>query len=270
MFHCGISARPHRQRREYTAADLLDATVKGDTSDVLIVAVAAMLAAPQPGCSAAATATLERATVLAAEFDLRGASAALDDPAAAECERVRVAVFFVRGLLYATDAFRDGGSAESLKPVILAINGLETIARGRRGSAEIARLLLRAAAAAAQSERDEMRLYLDAALQMEDVQRAVGESGAPLVSVSELAGDLWLQVHRYEQARLAYAAASERVGTTLRVLAGQARTAARLQTEGEACVRFDTLLAAWGSRLAIPAEIAEAREYGGRCPRGRP
>ena len=248
----------------------MDATLKGDTSDVLIVPVAVLLAAAQPACTAAAVATLERATVLAAEFDLRGASAALDDPAAAECERGRVAVFFVRGLLYATDAFRDGGSAESLKPVNLAVDGLERIAAGRRGTAEIARLLLRAAGAAAQSERDEMRLFLDAALQMEDVQRSAGEPGAPLVSVSEVAGDLWVQVHRYEEARRAYAAAAERVGPTLRVLAGQARTAARLQSEGEACVHFGALIAAWGRRSAMPDEIAEAREYAGRCQRARP
>lgn len=231
---------------------------------------AAILATAQPVCSGAATAALERAAVLASEFDLRGAGEALDDPTTQDCERARVAVFLVRGLLYAKDAFRDGAPAESLQPVSQAIAGLDSIAGGRRGSAEIARLLLRAAAAAAQSERDEMRLYLDAALQVEDLQRAAGEPGAPLVSVAELAGDLWLQVHRYDDARLAYAGAFERVGPTLRVMAGQARTAARLQGEGEACVRFDALLAAWGSRAAVPAEIAEAREYAGRCRGARP
>ena len=218
----------------------------------------------------AATAALERATTLTAEFELRGASAALDDPVTQECERARVAVLFVRGLLYALDAFRDGAPAESLRPVNQSVAGLDTIAGGRRSSAEIARLLLRAAAAAAQSERDEMRLYLDAALQMEDLQRAAGEAGAPFLSVPELAGDLWLQVHRYDDARLAYAAAFERVGPTLRVLAGQARAAARLRNEREACARFDALLAAWGPRAALPVEIAEAREYMARCRPARP
>ena len=71
--------------------------------------------------------------------------------------------------------------------------------------------MLQAAAAAAQSEREEMRLYLDTAIRMETLQRAAGLAGAPIIAAAETAGDLWLQVHRYDEARRAYDEASERV-----------------------------------------------------------
>jgi tetratricopeptide (TPR) repeat protein len=158
-------------------------------------------------------------------------------------------------------AFRQGAPPESLTSVRQAIASLEAIAKGRPGTAEIARLVLQAAAAAAQSERDEMRLYLESAIQMERVQRAAGQAGAPLVSVSEAAGDLWLQVHRYEDARRAYEEAVEQVGFTARVLAGLARSAERLGDMPAACTAYSQLLALWGARQTRPQPIAEARAY---------
>src|SRR6185503_15848986 len=105
-------------------------------------------------------------------------------------------------------------------PVQQAIAALGMIAQGRKGSAEIARLMLQAAAAAAQSERGELRLYVEAAVQMEWLQRVVGQPGAPIVSAVEMAGELWLQVHQYEDARRAYTYAIEHVGLTARILSG--------------------------------------------------
>ena len=49
--------------------------------------------------------------------------------------------------------------------------------------------------------------------------------GAPIVSAYEVAGDLWLQVHRFDDARRAYVTAAEQVGSTRRVTLGLARTA---------------------------------------------
>jgi hypothetical protein len=121
--------------------------------------------------------------------------------------------------------------------------------------------VLRAAAAAAQSERDEMRVYLDAAVRMEMLQRAAAQPGAPVVSAVETAGDLWLQVHRYEDAHRAYLEAETAVGPTPRNLVGLARTAVRLNDEMAACANYRRLMAAWGSRAAEPPEIAEGRMY---------
>jgi tetratricopeptide (TPR) repeat protein len=161
----------------------------------------------------------------------------------------------------ARDAFRQGAPPDSLAPVRAAIAALQAIGRGQPGSAEISRLLLQAAAAGAQSERDEMMLYLDAAIQMDTLQRAAGQPGAPVFSSLEVAGDLWLQVYRYADARRYYMQAFERGPETLRVLAGLARTAARLGDSQAACTEYLTLLEKWAGRDAEPPEITDARMY---------
>ncbi len=142
-----------------------------------------------------------------------------------------------------------------------AIEALATLSQGRRGSAEIARLVLQAAAAAAQSDRDEMRLYLETAMQMEVIQSAAGLPGAPIVSATEIAGDLWLQVDRYEDARRAYADAADRVGPSLRNMIGSGRASSRLKDVLEACTSYGALLETWGMRPGLPSEVAEARTY---------
>jgi hypothetical protein len=208
-----------------------------------------------------ATDVLAAAAVRVAEFDVTGAVSLLD-PAAADGDiDARVAAIYLRGLIDAREASRHGGSPESLAPVRDAIVSLENIANRRPGAAEIARLMLHAAAAAAQSEREEMRLYLDTAIRMETVQREAGLPGAPLVSAAEIAGDLWLQVHRYDAARVAYEQAAQRSGSTLRTLSGWARAARSLNDSSAACAGFRALLDEWGARATEPAEITEARAY---------
>lgn len=221
----------------------------------------AVLSSMQAPCPAEAAALVKDAAVRAAEFDMPGAAEKLEGAARRECASAGVAALYVRGLVDAREAFRQGGSPESLAPVRQAIASLADAAQNRPGSAEIARLTLHAAAAAAQSEREEMRLYLESALHMESLQRAAGQPGAPVVAAVEIAGDLWLQVHRYEEARKTYLQASEQVGPTPRVLAGLARAAARLNDSETACAGFRQLLGVWGSRRELPAEIVEAYMY---------
>ena len=130
---------------------------------------------------------------------------------------------YVRGLAAAAEAYRQGGSDESLAPVREAIARLEAISQGRPGSAEITRLVLIAAAAAAQSEREEMAAYLTHATDMEVLQLAAGQPPAPAVAALEAAGDLWLQVHRYDDAVRAYERAAAHLGMTARIAAGLAK-----------------------------------------------
>jgi hypothetical protein len=87
--------------------------------------------------------------------------------------------------------------------------------------------MLNAAAAASQSERDEMALYLEHAERMETLLRATRQPAAPVLSVAEVAGELWLQVHRYDDAHAAFTRAESEVGKTPRVVAGLARAAVR-------------------------------------------
>lgn len=222
---------------------------------------------PAPNDTRDTTTLITEATVHATEFDLDGALALLEVAARRGDAFARIAVLYLRGLVSARNAFREGGEPKALEPVQESLSALAEISKGRRGAAEIARLVLQAAAAAAQSERDEMRLYIESAVQMETLQLAAGLGGAPVVSAAELAGDFWLQVSRYEEARRAYTDAADRVGYTLRILSGLGRTARRLNDMPAACTAYRRLVDAWGARPGLPVEIAEARAYLGGCPR---
>lgn len=217
-----------------------------------IVAVA-LAQSPCTGHAALVAAAADRAAV----FDLKGATARLAE--GIECPETAVAYWYVHGLIAARDAYRYGGSPESLEPVTLAMAQLESRSPDSSAAA-IARVVLQAASSAAQSEREEMGLFLEHALNLERKARAAGQSGAPIVSVYEVAGDLWLQVHRFEDARRAYVAASSQVGST-RVTLGLARTAFRLGDVSAACEQYRTLVRGWPKTGGEPPALGEAQTF---------
>jgi hypothetical protein len=192
-------------------------------------------------------------------FDLPGALEAAR--AAGDCDQAAGTVEYLEGLLTAPEAVKQGGTMDSLRDVRSASNALSRRAEAGERRWEVASMALRAVAAASQYERDEMALYLAEATRIEALLLAAGQPGAPLVSAHELAGDLWLQVHRFEDARRAYALAAERAGRTPRVRLGLARVAIRLQEPALACQEYRWLLEAWGDRAESPPEIVEARTY---------
>jgi predicted PP-loop superfamily ATPase len=81
-----------------------------------------------------------------------------------------------------------------------------------------------------------------------------------VITAHEAAGDLWLQVYRYDEARRAYTRAVERLGRTRRTTLGLARVAVRLSDEASACEHYRALVAGWGGGDAS-AEIVEARAF---------
>ena len=194
----------------------------------------------------------------AAVFDLKSATTRLDE--GIECPEIAVAYWYVHGLIAARDAYRYGGSPESLEPVKLAIKQLESRSPGS-SAAEIAQVVLQAASAAAQSEREEMGLLLEHALNLEKQARAAEQPGAPIVSAFEVTGDLWLQVHRFEDAHRAYVAASAQVGSTRRITLGLARTAFRLGELPAACEHYRILVSGWPKSGGEPSELGEARTF---------
>ena len=137
-------------------------------------------------------------------------------------------------LIAARDAYAVGGSADSLTTVNDAVTALESLSP-RPAAADVARYVLAAAAAAAQSERDQMALYLLQALQLESLQLAARQPAAPMISAHEAAGELWLRVYRYAEARQAFLDAFKTIGPTRRVLLGLARAEARLARGPGAC-----------------------------------
>ena len=219
-------------------------------------------------CSAAANAAEERGNRMAFELDLEVATAAYAEAGRLGCEDAATIAVYLEALRIARDAYRSGGSESSLAPVRAAITTLDN--RTARGSqtAEIARTLLQAAVAAAQSERGDMGTLLTHALHLEDIQRAIAGKARLPVTAMEVAGDLWLQVHRFDEARAAYRTAREILGRKPRIEAGLARAAARLGDASGACAGYRELLALLKAGGAAPAErqterpeVQEARQY---------
>src|SRR6266542_5693417 len=123
-----------------------------------MLALVFLLAAAQAPCSPQARQLMSTASERAEEPDLAAAIDALRIASAQGCGDAEIGVLYLRGLVDAREAFRQGGPPASLVPVNAAIDALEQIAQNQPGPAEIALLMLRASAAAAQSERDEMAL----------------------------------------------------------------------------------------------------------------
>jgi hypothetical protein len=224
-----------------------------------VIALLMTLALGQSSCVGSA-AMIAAATERAAVLDLQGATARLAGDLS-QCADTAVAYWYLHGLISAREAYRVGGSPESLESVKAAIGQLAALSAGMP-SAEIARVVLLAASSAAQSERDEMGLLLVHALDLEKKQRSAGLPGAPIVTAHEVAGDLWLQVHRFDDARQAYRAALEQVGPTRRVVLGLARTALRQGDVRGSCVEYRKLVGAWPPRAGgDPPELAEAAAF---------
>jgi len=209
-------------------------------------------------CTAATVSALADAGRLARAFDLAGAVSRLQGTPEA-CETTRLALLYLRGLQVAKEAYRNGGDEVSLAPVTESIAALESyVAANPR--AEVIRLTLMAAAAAAQSERGDMSLLLEQATVLEKRLVGGGSAGAPGVTAHEAAGDLWLQVHRFEAARAAYQDAATVTGSSPRISIGLARVAVRLHDEMAACAAYRLFVKQW-SRSETPPEVIEARTF---------
>lgn len=204
-------------------------------------------------------AILQRAGAQAQGFDLRGALEVVRT--AGDCDEAAGAAEYLEGLIGATAAIEHGGTVDSLRDVRSAIHALSR--RSERGDRrwEAASIALRAVAAASQQERGEMAVYLAEAIRIEGLLLAARLPGAPLITVHELAADLWLQVHQFADARAAYQRAASVVGDTPRILLGLARTADRLKDAATACVEYKSFLTWWDSvpRRTATREIGEAR-----------
>jgi hypothetical protein len=196
----------------------------------------------------------------AAVFDLAGAAQRLQSAAMSGCKDAVLPSIYLRGWSAARDAYRLGGSPASLGQVSQSIAMLQDTF-GKTGPAQIAALVLQAAAAAAQSERDELALMIDYAVQLEDRNLTAKLPGLPMITAHEAAGDLWLQVHRYDDARRAYTTAAGRIGTTPRITLGLARVAARIDAVATACSQYRALVASWKERAFEPPELSEARTF---------
>jgi hypothetical protein len=211
-------------------------------------------------CSPEATALMKTAAERATLFDLAGALQRMQAAAMSGCADATLPALYLRGWIAARDAYRVGGSPQSLRPVTQSIATMqETL--GKSGQPQIAALVLQAAAAAAQSERDELALMIDYAVQLEDRNLTAQRPALPMITAHEAAGDLWLQVQRYDDARRAYMKAEELLGVTPRITLGLARLAMRIEAFATACKQYRSLVMSWKGSGPEPPELAEARTF---------
>lgn len=221
----------------------------------------ALALAQSPRCGPDAAALVTAATDRSAAFDLAGAALRLQSAVMAGCADAEMPSIYLRGWMAAREAYRTGGAVESLVPVRNAIQLLRARAQGSADPGQIAAFVLEAAVAASQSERDDLSLLIEHAVQLENVRLSAGLPGLPIVTAHEAAGDLWLQVYRYDEARRAYARAAEKIGVTPRITLGLARVAARVDARATACTQYRALMAAWKGTGSEPSEISEARTF---------
>jgi tetratricopeptide (TPR) repeat protein len=153
-----------------------------------------------------------------------------------------------------------GGAVDLLGPVHQRLQELEKLAPGRLSlETEYAQVVIRAEIAAAQDERPEMELLLTHA---RDLAERLAQRGRRAVwprPFNLAAGELWLEVDRYEDARAAFERAVSFDGGAV-ARAGLGRALELLGRHEQACQAFR------GVEDAAPALQDEARAFLARCP----
>ena len=211
-----------------------------------------------PECTDEARAALAAAAAL---VDTGDDTAALDTlrakyAAARACPALAVAAWSLRGWHAAGAADARGGAPDTLADVTAAITTLDQLGPGV-SAAGYAAALLHAATAAAQDERDELRLWLD---QARDVSRRIAlAEPAPRwpLPIDRAEGELWMRVDDFELAERAFTTAL-RLEATAAAFRGLARARDRRGQRGPACAAYREVAsrAAAGSPYAV-----EARGY---------
>jgi tetratricopeptide (TPR) repeat protein len=190
-----------------------------------------------------------------AEMDWRQPVDTASVPREREWSRLTAVELLEVGLVSARAAW-PGGDPDRLAVAYVASEAIE-----RRPGTEsgLFHALVLAAIAAAQEERDVLALAL---VQARDLDRRLISVGHPLpasFSVPRLAGDLWLQVHRYEDARLAYRDAAQNDSRCARAWLGLARALARLGERAASAESYRAFLDLWQGADVDRPELDEAR-----------
>ncbi|MGE3843824.1 MAG: tetratricopeptide repeat protein [Vicinamibacterales bacterium] len=156
------------------------------------------------------------------------------------------AYWYIRGVLAARWAW-PGGSREHLDVARDAADRLSLLAstEGTFSRSAVRQAAILAAMAGAQEEREQLTLLLGHAAHLDTQLDGLGAPPDRILPLSELAGELWLRIHRFDDAERYYRTVVERfperswawVG-----LARAARDAGRLDAARTAATR---VLAAW-------------------------
>lgn len=156
------------------------------------------------------------------------------------------------GWVAARELAPKGGALELLGPVNLRLRALDGLPGVAARYADVA---IRAAVSAAQDERDEMEVFLAHARDLSDTMALAGAPAQWPLPIDELAGELWLEVDRYTEARDAYLRAT-RVKPTANSWVGLARASDRLGDLVAACAAYTQAGATAGLPPAVEIEIS--------------
>jgi len=156
-----------------------------------------------------------------------------------------------------------GAAPDVLAPVMRVIEALEALKSQDLGlEVDYAQTAIRAAVAAAQEERPEMELLLTHARDLAERLASRGRRAEWPRPFNVLAGELWLEVDRYEDARLAFERAIQSDRTPAAEV-GLARALARLGRHADACDAYRYV----SIRTASTSLLEEARAYLEGCPK---
>jgi len=145
-----------------------------------------------------------------------------------------------------------GGALELLGPVNLRLRALDGLPGTPARYAEVA---IRAAVSAAQEERDEMEVFLVHARDLSDTMALIGAPAQWPLPIDEMAGELWLEVDRYKEARDAYQRAVK-VKPTANAYVGLARANDRLGDLVAACAAYTQASSTPGLPSSVEIEIS--------------
>lgn len=242
----------HRMSRNVWAGLLMAALALGAASRP-----AAQVA---PGCRPDDDGALSRAAAAAAAADADAAAAILREAYAASpaCATLATASWAWHGWLAAVGAHAAGGTEASLAAVRAALAVLEPGGNATGLDAAYAVAMLHAAAAAAQHERAEMRVWLEHATALAPrLLPGMREWPLPL-AIAE--GELWLAVDDHEQAEVAFARALTATPSGI-ALRGVARARARRGDMAGACAPYTQALALVDAVRPEPPLAVEARAF---------
>jgi hypothetical protein len=159
------------------------------------------------------------------------------------CHEVGLGALAVDGWVEARRLALIGGAPDALARMhdtlarIAAVRAVRPATTLLAQMAAYADAVLRAAVAAAQDERDEMQVYLAHARTLADSLALAGITRPWPLPVDAVAGELWLEVDRFADARDAFARVAD-AGLAARVALGAGRALEQLKDGTAACVAY--------------------------------
>jgi tetratricopeptide (TPR) repeat protein len=227
----------------------------------LFVALHLAFAIGQAPCSPAQIAVTAEAERRVLRGDDAGAGEVLSaSVVSGTCDRLELVSVALDGWREARALAPAGGAADLLGPVQRALERLTPFLElDARLEAEYAQTAIRAAIAAAQDERSEMELLLTHARDLSERLQLRGRRAVWPRPLNLLAGELWFEVDRFDDARAAYQRAIAGDAAPA-ALIGLARALARLGHTAAACTTYKRAAdAAPALRAAAAADLARRR-----------